>query len=333
MLGGLLCIILLGSAAIERRSDDADERTENGEHFLLTYTPDTFRQIYRDEWRVNPRKISGELTLPPGEGLFPAVVLYHGNFHPEKLDPWFKELVPRLVEAGIATFVLDSFTGRGITSTALNEAWLPRAARMVDVFQALNMLASLPEIDENRIGISGYAAGGTTAMLAVDLRLNQTSLARGRSFAAHLPVYPNCQTRFRSHKLTGAPMLFLVAGNDGYSPAEYCQEYVDRVASEKVSVQLKKYPSVQHGWITDYGVTDCEDCMSFKECGLMYIEDDGHETALDGKATTMFGWEEFLEAVYRACGSNRVILLPNQEARQAAMDTTVQFFSGVLQQR
>ena len=125
-MGVLICIILLSVAAINRNGDERDKRTEEGEHNFLTFTPSTISQIYKDDWRVKPRKISGDLTLPPGDGPFPAVVLYHGNFHPEKLDPWFDELVPRLIESGLATFVLDSYTGRKITGTSFNEARLSR---------------------------------------------------------------------------------------------------------------------------------------------------------------------------------------------------------------
>jgi dienelactone hydrolase len=331
VLAGLTSIILLGIAAMER-TEDPDERTENGEHFLLTFTPDTISQIYKDDWRVNPRKISGELILPPGDGPFPAVVLYHGNFHPEKLEPWFDELVPRLVEAGFATFVLDSFTGRKITSTSFNEARLSRAARLVDIFQALNMLARLDEIDENRIGISGYSVGGTSAMLAAEVQINETGLARGRSFGAHLLVYPSCQIRFRSHKLTGAPMLYLVAGDDGYSPAEYCEEYVESVTSAETNVKIEKYEDNNHGWLVDYGVSNCEDCMTFKDCGLTYIEDDGHESALNGKVNTEFGWWEYIETLYRNCGDIEVIMRLNHEARRKTLDTTIRFFSDVLKE-
>ena len=331
-MGALVCVVLLSAAAMNRVEDERDKRTEEGEHTFLTFTPSTISQIYRDDWRVRPRKISGELSLPPGDGPFPAVVLYHGNFHPEKLEPWFDDLVPQLVESGFATFVIDSFTGRKITNTAFNEGWLSRGARLVDIFQALNMLARLDEIDENRIGISGYSAGGTTAMLAAEVRINETSLARGRSFAAHLMVYPSCQTRFRNHVLTGSPMLFLVAENDGYSPAEYCKEYVETVGSEKSNVQIEIYAGMNHGWLVDYGVSNCEDCMTFKECGLTYIEDDGHEYALDGKIDTKFGWWEYIETLYRDCGNIEVIMRLNPEARRKTLDTTIRFFSDVLKE-
>ena len=331
ILTALVAIALLGTAAMNR-TEDRDERTENGEHFFLTFTPSTISQIYHDDWRIRPRKISGELSLPPGDGPFPAVVLYHGHYHPDDLEPWFNELVPRLLKANIATFVLDSFTGRKITSTAFFEARLSRAARLTDAFQALNMLAKLDEIDENRIGISGYSVGGTAALLAADLRLNETSLARGRSFAAMLPVYPSCQARFRSHKMTGNPMLLLVAEDDNYSPTAFCEEYVAEVSTAGYDVKIKKYDNTQHGWINDKASTDCEECMTFRDCGRMYIEENGHESALAGKATTLFGWQEYLETVYRDCGEIGVIFRSSQEARRKTLAKTVEFFSDTLKQ-
>jgi dienelactone hydrolase len=332
IIGALVCIILLSDAAMKRNENERDKRTEEGEHFFLTFTPSTISQIYRDDWRIRPRKISGELNLPPGDGPFPAVILYHGHYHPEDIEPWFNELVPRLLEANIATFVLDSFTGRKITNTAFFEARLSRAARLTDAFQALNFLAKLDEIDENRIGISGYSVGGTTAMLGANLRINETSLAKGRNFAAILPVYPSCQARFRKTELTGAPMLLLLAGDDDYSPSEFCEEYVEEVAAAGFNVKMQKYHGIQHGWINEKDSTDCEDCMTFKDCGLMYIEDNGHESALDGEVTTLFGWQEYLDTLYRNCGKIGVIFRASQEARRNTLDTTIKFFSEALKQ-
>jgi len=198
-----LTLIIIGVVNIvKNETADIDERTEEGEISFLTFTPNTLRQIYQDKWHVRPRKISGKLRLPPGDGPFPAVVFLHGHFHPDKFKYWFKDLVPRLLEAGVATFVIDSFTGRGIPETIGNPAMLSRAARLVDAFMGLNLLASLPEIDEERIGINAYSTGGTIALISADKRFIDTGLARGRSFAAHLSVYPDCQPQLRTLSLS-----------------------------------------------------------------------------------------------------------------------------------
>jgi dienelactone hydrolase len=322
----LICVILLALGANDRLQD-RNERTEDGEHFFLTYTPDTLSQIYSDDWYIRPRKISGELNLPPGDGPFAAVILYHGHYHPDDLTPWFNKLVPRLLEANIATFVIDSFTGRKITSTAFSHMRLSRAARLTDAFQALNMLAKLDEIDEDKIGITGYSVGGTTAMLAANRRLNETSLARGRSFAALMPVYPSCQSRFRSPEMLGAPMLMLLAQDDNYSSSEYCEEFAQEATTAGYDVQIIKYEGAQHGWVNNLAYSDCENCMSFRDCGLTYIEDDGHESALEGKVTTLFGWREYLQTVYRQCGSVEVISRSDAKISEETIEATLNFFS------
>jgi dienelactone hydrolase len=332
IVGVTVCVILLGWAAVNR-TEDRNARTEDGEHFFLTFTPSTISQIYRDDWRIRPRKISGQLTLPPGDGPFPAVILYHGHYHPEDLEPWFQKLVPRLVEAGISTFVIDSFTGREISSTAFYEARLSRAARLTDIFQALKFLAGLDEIDENRIGISAYSVGGTTAILAADRRINETSLAGGRSFAALLPVYPACQVRFRRPEPITSPMLLLLAGNDDYSPSSFCDQYVEETVSAGYDVKSRKYENAQHGWINEKASTDCENCMTFRECGLMYIEESGHESALEGRVSTLFGWQEYIETVYRDCGTIGVIFRSNSEISKDTLETTLAFFSESLKNK
>ena len=331
ILSALVCIVLLGAVAMDRAENDRDKRTEEGEHSFLTFTPSTIIQVYLDDWRIRPRKISGELSLPPGDGPFPAVIIYHGHFHVEDLEPWVRQVVGHLVESGFATFVIDSFTGRKITNTAYYEPRLSRAARLTDVFMALNWLARLDEIDEERIGITGYSVGGTTAMLAANLRLNETSLAKGRSFAAILPVYPSCQARFRNPELINSPMLVLLPGEDDYSPVRFCDEHVEELSGAGFDVRMEKYEEAKHGWINEKASTDCEDCMTFRDCGVMHIEENGHESALDGRVTTLFGWREYLETVYRECGTIGVIFRSNAEMSRETLKATVSFFKDTLQ--
>ena len=40
-----------------------------------SYTPDGFVEIFSGNFKSNPVQLSGELTLPKGEGPFPVVIL------------------------------------------------------------------------------------------------------------------------------------------------------------------------------------------------------------------------------------------------------------------
>ncbi|MDH3996074.1 MAG: hypothetical protein OET87_03885, partial [Desulfobulbaceae bacterium] len=104
------------------------------------------------------------------------------------------------------------------------------------------------------------------------------------------------------------------------------EEYVKEMSTAGHAVNIKKYGNIQHGWINDKASTDCEDCMTFRDCGFMHIEDNGHESALNGEVTTLFGWREYVETVYRDCGTIGVIFRSNLEAQQDTLDTTVTFF-------
>jgi pimeloyl-ACP methyl ester carboxylesterase len=108
--------------------------------------------------------IWGDLELPPGRvERSPAVVLVHSSsgagLH---VDRWGEELR----QVGAATFVLDSFTGRGITGTAEDQAQINHLAPIGDAYRALELLATHPRIDSARITLMGFSRGGTVALWA-----------------------------------------------------------------------------------------------------------------------------------------------------------------------
>ena len=98
--------------------------------------------------------IWGDLELPPGRvERSPAVLLVHGSggVGPRE-DRWAAELR----QAGIATFLLDSFTGRGIAFTAEDQSQLSSLAMIGDAYRALELLATHPRIDPARIAVMGF---------------------------------------------------------------------------------------------------------------------------------------------------------------------------------
>jgi hypothetical protein len=48
---------------------------------------------------------------------------------------------------GVSTFVIDGFTGRGLTVTGPNQALLGRLNFIVDIYHALDILAKHPRVD------------------------------------------------------------------------------------------------------------------------------------------------------------------------------------------
>jgi hypothetical protein len=79
----------------------------------------TASQILHNDLKGAPVALAGELRIPtPGTDRLPAVILVHGSGGiGENIDAWAKEIN----SLGVAVFILDSYSGRGIVSTVTDQ--------------------------------------------------------------------------------------------------------------------------------------------------------------------------------------------------------------------
>jgi dienelactone hydrolase len=193
-----------------------------------------------------PVMLAGQLRIPrPGTDRLPAVVLLHGSggVGGNLLD-WENELN----SMGLATFVLDAFTGRGIASTSANQALLGRLAMTYDAYRALEILEKHPRIDPRRIALMGFSRGGQGALYASARRFQRMhGPASGLDFAAYVPFYASCGTRFvEDEDLSRKPIRMFHGAADNYVPVVPCREYVQRLKAKGIDVALTEYPGAHH---------------------------------------------------------------------------------------
>lgn len=131
--------------------------------------PELFREeevvVGVEDW-----PLSGTLSLPNGDGPFPAVVLVHGsgpNDRDETLGPnrVFKDLAWGLTSRGIAVLryekrtreFADSFTPAQMQDFTVQEEVID------DALAAVAWLEHRPEIDPERVFVAGHSLGATLA--------------------------------------------------------------------------------------------------------------------------------------------------------------------------
>jgi len=142
-----------------------------------------------------PVTLAGELRIPKvGTDRLPAVILVHGSGGiGANIDGW----AHTLNGMGIAVFLLDSFSGRGITNTVTDQTQLDPLAMMTDAYRALALLQKHPRIDPARIAVMGFSKGATAAVYSSALRFRKLYSPAGPGFAAHIGLYTPCNMQLR----------------------------------------------------------------------------------------------------------------------------------------
>jgi dienelactone hydrolase len=210
----------------------------------VTLTTD---QILAGDLKGKPVTLRGELRLPgAGTDRLPAVILLHGSGGVrDNIDAWAKEINA----LGVAAFVLDSFSGRGIVRTATDQTQLDALAMMTDAYRALAILSRNPRIDPTRIAIMGFSKGAVTALYSSNLRFRKLYAPSGRGFAAHIGLYTPCNMRFRDDdQVTGAPIRLFHGAADDLVPVAPCRDYVARLKKAGADVTLTEYPGAYHAY-------------------------------------------------------------------------------------
>jgi dienelactone hydrolase len=190
--------------------------------------------------------IAGVLTLPANaRGPVPALVIVHGSSGVVQNDfDWAK----RVNALGLASFVIDNFTGRGIAETATDQTRLSSMADIAGALAALRLLATHPAIDAKRIGVLGFSRGGTVALDSTFEPLRRAVIDDDLRFAVHIPLYVSCSIPYVSSHMDGSPILMLLGGKDDYTPSAPCLTFAGRLRHSGAAVTTVVYPNAYHAF-------------------------------------------------------------------------------------
>lgn len=189
--------------------------------------------------------IAGELRLPKaGTDRLSTVVLVHGSGGVGgNIDDWAQFFN----SMGVATFILDGFTGRGLTNTINDQSQLGRLTMIVDAYRALELLARHPRVEPRRIALMGVSRGGKVTLDASLRRFQRLYGPKDASFALYLPFYPDCSTTYaQDEDVVDRPIRVFHGASDDWSPVSPCRDYVERLRKSGKDVRLTEYAGAGH---------------------------------------------------------------------------------------
>ncbi len=235
----LACLLVIAPGAAGAQ---VVARTEAHPIATVTMTDQQFLTGAKDG---KPTTLAGVLRIPrAGTERLPAVVLLHGSGGGGgNVDYWSQQLNG----IGVATFVVDYLTGRGMVNTNADQGKLGRLAATMDAYQALALLGAHARIDAGRIAVMGFSRGAQGAIYSSLTRFQKMHAPEGLGFAAYVGFYTPCMTRYVDDEAVSDRPIRLFHGTaDDYVPVAPCRAYVERLRKAGKDVELTEYAGAHH---------------------------------------------------------------------------------------
>jgi dienelactone hydrolase len=240
-------------------------------------SPINYHQVISKPADMPPVTIDGKLFLPAsGRGAaaekLPLVMIVPGSLG---VAPSHVAHAETLTRAGFATFVLDSFGARGVTSTVANQTQFSFAASAYDVLAAWKVLAGLPEIDASRIGAQGHSRGGSAVLTAATRRFANAVIGPGSALKGVLAAYPWSGHQFRDPGVGTTAIRVLMGDADEWCSPMQVQGHCQAIRISGGDVTMRLVAGAHHSFDRGTAISDVTDASVSPAAPTAYIADDG----------------------------------------------------------
>lgn len=194
--------------------------------------------------------LHAQLYKPEGPGPFPTVIALHGcgglGGHADPVQPRYREWAERLLKAGNAVLLPDSYGSRELgPQCRVKESHIKaRRERVADIAASRAWLMRQTWVARSRVSLIGWANGASALLWAV----RPQGVARDASpdFRAAIAFYPDCRISAGLGWSTRVPTLVLIGANDDVSSPPACRQMVDGAHGRSALARIVVYPGAYH---------------------------------------------------------------------------------------
>jgi dienelactone hydrolase len=299
---------------------------ETGKIYFESSNPYSYNHIVDGTDNDEKVTVYGVLQIPETtKAQVGAIVFVHGSGGWRKKHELWLNVFAGM---GIATFRLDGFKPRKVSSTVGSQTAVTSAMLTADAYNALTLLRTHPRIDKNRIGIMGCSKGGAVAMVSAWEPVRMAITKSELRFALHIAIYPFCYG-FESINMTGAPILTLIGEKDDWTPAEPCIECTRAINNAGYDARIIVYPEAYHSFDSAAEVTFAQRALSMTKCRAI-IKPNG--LAIETTSGLPMDNPDQLKKVWRKCAKRGVHYGMNKSAKERSIEDVKRFAAKLLKQ-
>ena len=217
--------------------------------------------------------LHAQLFMPtPAKKPCPVVIILPGS---GGVSPAMLVHAEKLTDAGLAAFVVDPFTGRGVEDTIAVQQQFSFAASTWDVFAAMKVLNTLSEIDPKRIGAMGYSRGGTAVIQTAMTTLATPALGDLPHLRAVVAGWPWCGFQFSHPNIGNTAIRLIAADHDNWASVVQSQAYFNAISARSNKASLRIVKDAHHAF--GYGMPEDQfpDAMKAMHAPVVYFNDQG----------------------------------------------------------
>jgi dienelactone hydrolase len=237
-------------------------------------SPVNYHQVISNPAAMPKVTVDGKLFLPlsSGSNKLPLVMIVPGSLG---VSPSNVAHAETLTRAGFASFVLDSFGARGVTSTVANQTQFSFAASAYDVLAAWKVLSALPEIDASRIGAQGHSRGGSAVLTAATRRFADAVIGKDKGLQGVLAAYPWSGHQFCDPRVGATSVRVLMGDADEWCSPMQVQGHCQAIRVSGGEATMRLIGGAHHSFDRGTEIVDVANASVSPAAPTAYLADDG----------------------------------------------------------